>query len=314
MSTFFRIVEVVLPVFLIVVFGYFASKRGLLTKGFLDGGSKSVYTVFMPLLMFTSVYGTGDLDIVDPMLVILIILAQFVIIGISYFVYEGMGFDREDMAILIQTSVRSNIVLFGLALARNYYGDTEVSIIAIYIGVVSAFSNGFAIVIYEVLTRTGDNVNPIQLLKGILKNPILIAALLALSFNVIDVKVYGPVLKALKDIGGMATPLGLICIGGILKLESTAEESRVVKASVLSKALIIPVVVVSFFVLIGVRGPELFLVLLMFAAPIAVSSHAMSCIYTTKGDLCAKIIMYSTLVNSLTIFIALYVLSVLNLL
>lgn len=309
MNTFLRIVEVVLPVFLVVIFGYYASKKGLLTKGFIDGGSKSVYTVFMPIYMFTSVYATDGLDVVNPTVVAMIVAAQFIIIMAMYLILKAGGFDREEMAILIQTSVRSNILLFGLALARNYYGQTEVSTIAIYIGVIASFSNGIAIIIYEVLTRTEGKLNYKSLLISVLKNPILDAAVLAILLKVLNLNVYEPIIKAMRDIGGMTTPLGLMCIGGILKLGGTAEENRVVRASVLSKAIFIPLIAITAFVLVGLRGPELFVAMLMFGAPIAVSSHAMSCIYTSKGDLCAKIIMYSTIFNSITIFVALYVLS-----
>lgn len=309
MDTFLRIIEVVLPVFLVVIFGYFASKRGLLSKGFLDGGSRSVYTVFMPIYMFTSVYATDGLDVVDPKIVAMIMAAQFILIGVLYFVFRAMNFDREEMAILIQTSLRSNILLFGLALARNYYGETEVSIIAIYIGVIAAFSNGIAIIIYEVLTRKEESLDFKAIGKSVLKNPILDAAVLAIVLKLLNINVYEPILRSMRDIGGMATPLGLMCIGGMLKLGGTASENKVVVASVVSKAVLIPLVMLTIFVMLGVRGPEMFVVMLLFAAPIAVSSHAMSCIYTSKGDLCAKIIMYSTIFNSITIFVALYVLS-----
>lgn len=256
MSEFIRIFEVVLPVILLVVFGFVARKLNLFDEDFVNAGSRLVFKVFLPINMFFNIFNASGLNKADPKIIIYAVLGQIIILFLAYIVYKKMKFDNETMAVMLQTIVRSNIVLFGLSIAQNYFDSENVAIVTIYIGIIAAFSNGFAIIIYEVLTNKDSSINYIKIVKAIFKNPIFVAAILGIVFNLIDINIYEPV--------------------------------------------------------IGLRGPEMFVMIILFAAPVAVSSHAMSIIYTSKGDFCAMIIVYTTILNSITIFLSILILSTLG--
>lgn len=312
MGQLIKIFEVVLPVILLVVFGYIGKKIGLFDDKFLDSGSRLVFKVFMPVNMFVNIYGASDLEILEPTIIVYTIVAFFVILSIAYLIYKKVGFDNDTLAVMLQTLLRSNIVLFGLSIANNYFPQDQVAIVAIYIGVISAFTNSFAIIIHEILQVKEDSLNYMLIIKNILKNTILIACISGIIIKLLNISIYPPFLKALDDVGKVATPLGLMCVGGAMKFvkeEKMTLETRALLYTLVGKGLIVPLITLSIFSFLEISGPEMFFLIIVFASPVAVSSHALSVVYTNKGDLCAKIIVYTTIINSITIFLGIYILS-----
>lgn len=309
MAGFIRIFEVVLPVILIVAFGYFSKKLGLFGDKFIETGSKLVFKVFLPINIFISIYKASSIDAADPKIILYIFVAQIILIFSLYFIYKKMNFDNEEMAVMIQTMVRSNIALIGLALADNYFSDDSVSIVAIYIGIIAAINNGLAIIIYEVLTRKEESFNYKKIALSIFKNPVFIAAILGILINILGVGIYEPFINAGESLGSVATPLGLLCVGGSISFGEKDKDTRGTRTVVITKGIIVPIIYLTIFTLLGVTGPEMFVMIITFAAPVAVSSHAMSMIYTNRSKLCAEIIVNTTIFNSITIFFAIYILS-----
>lgn len=312
MAGFIRIFEVVLPVMLVVVFGYFSKKIGLFGDEFIETGSKLVFKVFLPINIFISIYKGSSIDAADPKIILYIFIAQVILILTLYFVYKKMNFDNEEMAVMIQTMVRSNIALIGIALAENYFSDDSISIVAIYIGIIAAINNGLAIIVYEVLTRKEENFNYKKIILSIFKNPVFIAAITGILVNIIDISIYEPFINAGESLGSVATPLGLLCVGSSIRFGQKDADTRGTRTVVITKGLIVPLIYLTIFTLLGVTGPEMFVMIITFAAPVAISSHAMSMIYTNRAKLCAEIIVYTTIFNSITIFFAIYILSTLG--
>jgi predicted permease len=309
MGDFIRIFEVVLPVILLVFFGYITRKLNIFDEEFVKAGSRVVFLVFLPLNMFFNIYNASGFDLVNPIVVVYAFLGQLFLIIIGYIIYKKMGFDNETIAVLLQTLTRSNIVLFGLSIAQNYFNIDGVALVTIYIGLIAASSNAFAILIYEALTSKDTKINYRKMLMSVFKNPILIAAIFGLIFNALNMRIYEPVMKAAGDLASVATPLGLMCVGGSIKFAKDSEDQKALNTAVISKAVLVPVIMLSLFAFLGLTGPEMFVMIILFAAPVAVSSHAMSIIYTSKGDLSALIIVYTTIINSIVIFLAILILS-----
>lgn len=307
MENFIRIINIILPVFIVMGFGFLGRKKNILSEDFLKISGKLVFHVFLPINLFMNIYNAEGIGKIDYRILIYGIIGLVFITIISYFIYRFMGFPLEERSVMVQALSRSNIILFGLAIAGNYFERDALALISIYIGMISAFSNGFSVVIYEILL--GDSIHLIKIMKSVFKNAIFIAAIAGILMNFSGMELPLPVQIAGRDLAAAALPLGLICIGGTLHFHSGEEEKRALWTAVISKAVIVPLIMLSLFVSSGIRGPELFVMIIVFAAPVAVSTHAISMIYTSKYELSGKIIVYTTLLNSLTIFVSLYILS-----
>lgn len=310
MDTLLRITEVVLPLILIIFFGFFLSRKNLISDSFAQEGSKSVFNIFLPISMFTSIYRTSGDETINFNLIIFIFIFLFIAVFISLSIFKKLKFDNEEIVILLLTIFRCNILLFGLPLSQNYYGESEVNLITMYIGTIATFANIGAIVVCETLTSKKFDFN--KLFKSIITNRILIAIFSAVVLKNLKISLPNSLLKSMKDLGGIATPLGLLCIGAMIDFKKDKHENEIIYTGIVARSLILPIIGVTVASMLGIREKELFVSMLIFAAPAAVSNHAMSVIYTSKGKTGGKLVMYSTVFNSLTIFIFLYILTMLG--
>lgn len=309
MDNFIRIFEVVLPLLILLVFGYVTGKRGILSKDFIEGGSKAVYGILLPIFVFNAIYSAEGFDQHKPAAIAFNVIS-LTIVGLIYGSFlKIIGYKKEEMAVLVSSQVRANMLLFGIPIAQNYYGEAQIPIISLYVAIMAVTDTILGMTTYEILTPPESANGGPSILKSIVTNRILIGVLLAVIIKMLGITLYSPIVKALNDIGSMATPLGLICIGGMLKLESSREEFKSVTISMVTRAVIVPIIMLAIGVFLGFRDIELFIIVLIYSAPMAISTHGMSVIYTSMGDLCAKLIMFSTIFNSVTIFFALLVLS-----
>ena len=74
-------------------------------------------------------------------------------------------------------------------------------------------------------------------------------------------------------------------------------------ASVALRLVLVPAGVIPLAALCGFRGQEMCALLILFAAPVAVSSYPMAVAMDADGDLAAQLVAYSTLLCLPTIFL-----------
>ena len=82
----------------------------------------------------------------------------------------------------------------------------------------------------------------------------------------------------------------------------------------LIRLVLLPVVMVSFAYAIGLRGVELFLILMIFGTPVATSSYPMAQNMGGDGQLAGQLVFVSTVASLATIFAFIFTLSRLGLL
>ena len=109
------------------------------------------------------------------------------------------------------------------------------------------------------------------------------------------------VLDVVQDLSGLTTPLSFLSIGVTLKLGSVAKKKCLV-SGVLLRLVLIPMVIIPLAVLCGFRGQELCALMILFAAPTAVSSYPMAVAMDADGDFAAQMVAYTTIFCLPTIF------------
>ena len=111
----------------------------------------------------------------------------------------------------------------------------------------------------------------------------------------------------------MATPLALLSLGANFKTESLKGRVGYAAIAATFKTVIIPAICVTIAALVGLRGPSLGVVLICFGSPTALTSYIMAKKMDNDHDLAAQILLLSTLVCVVTIFIGIFILKTLAL-
>ena len=162
-------------------------------------------------------------------------------------------------------------------------------------------------------TFRGGKPSVKKMLIGIAKNPLIIASVLGVAFNLLNIPLPSAVHKTITDLGKVATPLSLVALGASFTFASAAAFRKQLIVGVSGKLVVCPLIMVTLAVLLGLRAEMLVPVLIFFAAPTAVSSFPMAQQMDGDGELAASLVVFTSTLSILTIFIWIFVLKTLAL-
>ncbi len=105
----------------------------------------------------------------------------------------------------------------------------------------------------------------------------------------------------MKSVGGIATPLALIALGGGFDFGDLKKYPRMLILSVMGKLMILPLIFLPIAIHLGYTGLELTALLAMFASPTAVSSYTMAQTMKVNHVLAGQIVVFSSLFSVVSI-------------
>lgn len=100
----------------------------------------------------------------------------------------------------------------------------------------------------------------------------------------------------------MTSPLALFVLGGTLHFSEVRANLKYLVPSLSMKLVVVPAVMVAIAYALGLRGVELFILLAMYATPVATSSYPMAQNMGGDGELAGQFVVISTVVSVVTIF------------
>lgn len=297
MTEFFNTVlfslDVTGPVFIILLLGVWLKRVGIISDAFIESGSKLTFSVTLPVLLFLSVSKADLGQAAQGQLVAYGLLASllvFLILEVVAFRYIQAASER---GVFVQGGYRSNMGIVGLAYCINAYGEAGLIAVTLYLGVVTILFNVLAVI---TLNRAADGSRSFGgVFKGVLKNPLIIGICLGLLASRTGFTLPDPALKTGEYFAAMTLPLALLCTGGALNFRSIAENRFVTLGASLAKLVFVPLVFTLGAVLLGFRGMELGILLLMSSAPTAAASYVMVRAMGGNSEVAANIIAITTL-------------------
>ena len=310
MESLLMAAKVVLPMAMMVgigvLFRIFSLADGPTMKK-VDG---MIFKVFMPMVSFYNIYKTdfsqfGDVSYILYATAVVMLLFLFAMFVVPKFVKPGPTAASYGQAIF-----RSNYLIFGAAVAESIYGAGNFGIVTLLGSVAVPVFNAQAAVLLE--TARHGTASAKKLLLAIAKNPTVIATAAGLAINFTGIVLPELVLEVVQDLAGLTTPLSFLSIGVTLSLGLVAKKAYLFSAVAL-RLVIIPAIFVPLGVLLGFRGQELCALMILFAAPTAVSSYPMAVAMDADGDFAAQMVAYTTVLCLPTIFVFTLVLNSLGL-
>ena len=309
---FFVALRVVFPMLVLMLVGAAVRKAGLIDRASMLKVDKLNFIIFTPALIFFNIYKTDISNSLNWKLAIFVACAMLFSATFGYFVAKQMIKDRKQLASVAQAILRANYILFGIAAAGAIYGNENTGFIALYGIVVNPAINTLAVTALEV--SLDGTAKPLKLIRQIIKNPIIIASLSALVFLLIKLQIPNLLLNIIKDIGSLATTLAFISLGVSIQLSSLKKNIKPIALALVCRMFILPVIIVFTAIMIGFRGRDLCLVMVLFTSPVGVASYPMAVSVGADGELAGQLVYTSTILSLFTIFIATFILSYLGML
>lgn len=298
--------NVVSPLFLCIMLGYFLKRIHMLDGDTLKKMNKLCFKVFLPIYLFNSVYKTDLSAAFNAKLILYGIIALTIFFIVLMLVIPRIEKDNKKRGVMIQAIFRSNFALFGLPVATSLCGEANLGPTSLLLGITVPFFNVYAVIALE--TFRGGKPSIRKMIKGIVTNPLIISCVLGVIFYLLKIELPYAVDKTVVDLGRVATPLSLVVLGGEFVFSNIRKYTKQLPITVIGRLVISPLIFVTLGVLIGFRDEMLVPILIMFGAPTAVSSFTMAQQMDGDSELAGQIVVFTSAGAIFTIFVWIFVL------
>ena len=290
----------VVPMMVYMLVGFFIRRAGILADTDLKKLNSMIFKILIPLSIFFELYRCDLQAAAQPRLFAMVAGGILLVWVVCWCAVPRLTGEKRDAATIVQGIYRSNYVLFGTAIGLSLCGEQGAAVTAALVVVTVPLFNALAVILFE--TARSGAADPKQLLIGILKNPLILGVAAGAACNLLRVPLPELLASPLEKLGGSATPLALVVLGGMLSLQSIAGHKKYLTGAVLGRLVIVPLLMLSVFALCGYRGPELVAVLAVFGSPAAVSSTPMAQAMGGNGKLAGEIVALSSVCSILSLF------------
>ncbi len=302
------------PVFLMMVFGWFVHRIKLLDDNATSQINKFVFRTLLPALLFMDLSTADFRRVWDGKFVLFCMCATLLSVGaaVVYSLIVGKGCERGE---IIQASYRSSAAVLGIAFVNNIYGHSTMAALMI-VGTVPLYN----VIAVTALTVTspdkdksrGKSAVALTTLKSIVTNPIILGIAVGMAWSLL--KIPQPVIlsKSVTYLGNMATPLSLIALGASFKFEEAKGKLPVTLGIAALKLVLFCAVFLPIAVKLGFRGEKLIAILVMLGSATTGSCFVMAKNLGHKGTITAFAVMLTTLLSAFTLTGWLFVLKTLG--
>lgn len=292
-----------LPIFIMMMLGYFLRRIGLVTQEFADAANTFVFKICLPLVLFDDLYQMDIAAAWDGGFVAFCAVATLGSIALCWLISRAFG-KQPWRGEFIQASYRSGAAFLGIAFLLSIYGEAGAAPLMV-IGAVPIY-NVSAVVILELMRpgKVDRGVSPELIrstIRGIVTNPIILGILAGVAWSLLRIPMPQVLGTAVADVGDIATPLGLIALGASFSFRRAfAVGTPSIVASAI-KLVGLELVFLPMALAAGYTGQKLVAVMMMLGLPSTVSGYVMARNMGYEGAVNSSVVMLTTLLSSATI-------------
>lgn len=325
-------INCIMPVILIMVLGYILKQVHFFTPEFLKIGNKTVFYVALPVLLYKNIADINDISEIRMDVIVYVLIVVFVLFIVGW-LSSLIIKDPLQKGVIHQCIFRSNFALIGVPLAELMGGSNGVVMAAI----ISLFSiplfNMLAVIVLSVYKGGKINISAKKVLYDIYKNPLIRGVLLGLvaalvkyvavkngGQNPLEYKGIAFINTTISFIARSATPLALLILGGQFDLQRVSGYKKPLTIGLLGRNVFAPLIGVGGAAVLKLTGivnfgPDVFAALIaLFGTPVAVASAIMADAMENDGQLAGQLVVWTSLLSLVTLFVIIFIIRALGLL
>lgn len=292
-----------MPTFIIVILGYLLKRQGLFTEGFLNVANKFCFKVALPCLLFKNISQYGIQGFLKGPYILFVVISVVAVVGLLMILIPKLIPDRKKCGSIVQGIFRGNYIILGLPIVINMFGEEHMGSAAALVPISIIVYNFLAVVVLSYFSHAKEtNAFSLDMAKKIITNPLIVASLIGVAYEMLPVKLPNVLYKPISDIASVATPLALLAVGGQFEFRTIACNKKELSIAVIGRLIIMPAIFLPIAILLGYTGTDLAPLIVFFGGPTAVSSYVMAKDMDCDSDLAAQIIIFTTLFSMVTLF------------
>ncbi len=300
MNVFIVCLEAVLPLFILLLIGYFTRRIGLMTERDVRRFNTVSFKTFMPVMLFESIYSSDLESAVNGPLLLYSVAAVLMMLGLCFGFIMLVEKDSSKRGVMIQGLYRSNFALVGIPVADALMQGGDISVVAVQLAVIVPIFNVAAVFILEGFGGRKPDLR--HVLADVAKNPLIIASALGIIFLALDIKIPSVLHSVVEDMSGVAGPLALFTLGAFFRFDTLGKYKKELLIVCTGRLVVIPAIFLFGGYWLGFRGTDFAGLMALFASCSAVASFIMAEQMGGNSELAGDIVVATSFLCSFTLY------------
>ena len=293
--------NIVMPWIVMTAIGVVLRHYKIVDEDFLAKGNKIVFLVFLPAMLFGSVYHAELSDSFDAGFILFVaawtVLSFLAVWALSLVFIK----DRSVISAFVQGACRSNVGALAVPLAFSVLGEGAIKSVLALVVLIPIY-NIMCIVLLTVYSpKNGKKINAKGVALSVAKNPSIISIVLGVAVSLSGLNLPFFANATVSALSQVTVPLVLICLGANIVFSSVDSKFRYALYSSIIKVVLMPVAATFAAFLLGFRGEDLVILMLLNGVPAAVAGYVMTMEIGGDFDVSAKNIVLTTCFSAFTL-------------
>lgn len=276
--------ESILPIFALIVLGNLVRRTGLIPEADWRGIELLCFWLLFPALLCITLARIDLASLpVGPLAITMLALTLILwvlLFAIKPALHAATGMTNAQFTSVFQAASRYHGFI-ALAIVLKLYGEEAAAYVAITMAVLVPPINVVNIIVLATF-GAGQSPDPRNIMKVVLKNPIIWGAVSGLVLNLSGLGLWPPLDTGLDLLGRAALGAGLLAVGAGLRIKSALRPELLVWAGTLVKLLVTPALVVLLSFATGLSGLAFEAAIITAAVPTAMNGYVLA--RTMGGD------------------------------
>ena len=295
-----KVITTIIPIFMLILLGVGARHFGFMKTEFIAAANRLVFYLAIPALVFRALTKASLRSEFDPWSVIMMLVAVLMVTGLAVlFNRNRKSEDGSLQGTFAQATIHGNLGYIGLAVAFYYLDESGFARASMMVGFLMILQNLLGVVLLQYycceksVSRRGRD-----LLAPVLLNPVILAALSGIVFNLSGLPLLPIIDRFLLILSGLALPMGLLLIGASISLALLRRWLPQAMLVAILKLILLPAAGLLLFRLAGVSAETFAPGLILLAAPTATLTYVMAREMGGHIDLAVASISLTTILSA----------------
>jgi len=297
-----EVIVTIIPIFIIIILGWVARKRGFITRDFLDPANRLVYYLSIPAMIFNAIAKANFHEQFDGRVLALTLVAAATIYLLAELLTRLLRMAPPRAGAFVQSAGHGNQGYIGLPIALYYLGANGLAKASIICGFLMILQNFLSVVALQTHdTKSLGLPSPKALAGKLLGNPVILGAMAGIAVSALAIPIPRVISRILEILGGLAPPMALLLIGASVSMELMRKYLRPTMGAVAMKLVILPAFGLLLFHLFHLGPADYLPAMILLASPTATVAFVMAKQMRGDADFAVATISASTLFSSLII-------------
>lgn len=298
--------NVVAPLIVYMAIGALLRVSRAIGEDVMRGANNIIYYVALPVMCYRAVANSDLSNMLDTPFLLYIAIGIILVYVLTAIIVPLCSRDNRKRGVLILGVFRSNDAIFGLPVAAALLGDGNLGLMSVAISLSVPLFSLFSVISME--HYRGERVRFGKLLLRIVTNPVILGCLVGYVVNLLQVRLPSILQKSIDSIAAVTTPLAFLLLGGTITFSAFRKNRLAISVVSALRLLVIPVAMLAVFLFIGFRGEFIVIALIIFGAPIAMTTYTMAVGMQADDELAGALVASTSVLSILTMFLFIFLL------